>query len=397
MTTDQLPALTPSNNGTGGAVAVIHAMEELKAIRTFIASELKDGLDFGKIPGTGDKPTLLKPGSEKIAMFFNCYPTYAVQATELPGGHVEYLVTTTLISRTTGRMVGSGVGSCSTMEKKYRYEKGGRKCPACGAGAIIEGRADYGGGFICFGKKGGCGKKFKSNDAAITSQPLGRTEVEDIADKRNTVLKMAKKRSHVDSTIGLGCLSELFTQDLEDIYDLEEFTADEPPPPPKNNSGHGRGQYASPEQVKEYREWLAKHLQSINVRWADRWQDPKTGSVPAGVGELLNPWQANGHLLKWAVETERLDAGIVPEDAKARQPEMYLAILFHRDEASFRAIRDELARYTVEQAARKTEVIYKKNPELRPAEEAAAEAEDDQGGEWFDPEDLDSTEAGSRG
>ena len=33
---------------------------------------------------------------------------------------------------------------------------------------------------------------------------------------RNTVLKMAKKRSMVDASIGLGCLTELFTQDMEE-------------------------------------------------------------------------------------------------------------------------------------------------------------------------------------
>jgi hypothetical protein len=34
-------------------------------------------------------------------------------------------------------------------------------CPSCGVvGAIIKGKPEYGGGWLCFGKKGGCGAKF---------------------------------------------------------------------------------------------------------------------------------------------------------------------------------------------------------------------------------------------
>ena len=33
-------------------------------------------------------------------------------------------------------------------------------CPKCGKSAIIKGKAEYGGGWLCFGKKGGCGAKF---------------------------------------------------------------------------------------------------------------------------------------------------------------------------------------------------------------------------------------------
>lgn len=34
------------------------------------------------------------------------------------------------------------------------------KCPTCGANAIIKGKEEYGGGWLCFKKKGGCGDKF---------------------------------------------------------------------------------------------------------------------------------------------------------------------------------------------------------------------------------------------
>lgn len=44
-------------------------------------------------------------------------------------------------------------------------------CPACGKPAIIKSKAEYGGGWICFEKKGGCGRKFKDGDPDIASVP----------------------------------------------------------------------------------------------------------------------------------------------------------------------------------------------------------------------------------
>ncbi len=49
-----------------------------------------------------------------------------------------------------------------------------RKCPQCGKEAIIKGKEEYGGGWLCFKKKGGCGAKFDDADTKITSQSVGR-------------------------------------------------------------------------------------------------------------------------------------------------------------------------------------------------------------------------------
>ncbi len=201
-----------------GRLAVREAIGELNAIREFVAAELREGHDYGVIPGTGSKPTLYQPGAQKTAMYFNCRPKFRVKAHELGGGHVEYVVVTELISRNTERIVGSGLGSCSTMESKYRFRNASRTCPSCGGSFIIAGKKEYGGGWICFKKKGGCGVKFKDADRRITDQAVGIVENENPHDQRNTVLKMAKKRSQVDAALNLGCMSELFTQDLEEMH-----------------------------------------------------------------------------------------------------------------------------------------------------------------------------------
>ncbi len=39
---------------------------------------MRDGEHYGKIPGCGDKPTLLKPGAEKICMTFRLSPSYEI-------------------------------------------------------------------------------------------------------------------------------------------------------------------------------------------------------------------------------------------------------------------------------------------------------------------------------
>lgn len=178
---------------------------------------MREGEHYGRIPGCGDKPTLLKAGAEVLATTFGLAPTFKITKIDLPGGHREYEIVCTLQTIGTGTVIGEGVGSCSTMESKYRWRGGsGRKCPECGKPAIMKSKFDDG-GWYCYDKKGGCGAKFNINEPAITSQSLERTEHPDIADTYNTVLKMAKKRAQVDCTLTAVGASDLLTQDLEDL------------------------------------------------------------------------------------------------------------------------------------------------------------------------------------
>lgn len=396
MSHGRLPALANGDGGelaTGGrlngAAPVIQAMNELKTIRTFVANEMKPGLDFGVIPGTGDKPTLYLPGAQKVAMFFNTAPDYTIQATDLGGGHVEYLVTTRLVYRASGIVAASGVGSCSTMEKKYRYRSEGRKCPQCDATAIKKSKFGKG-GWYCHNKAGGCGAQFPASHPGILDQPETRAENPDIHDTRNTVLKMAKKRSLVDAAMGLGCLSELFSQDIGDTFDLDDEDDPEPepapPPHPNNASGHGRGEYASPEQAKEYAANLRKFLDVKNAEWADRWVDRETFEPIDGVPELINPWQANAHLVKWAVDTGRLDPHILPEDLQARKRDNYPAVVYFKSKDDRRALTRELERYVEQQAAQKTEAVYRKFPHLDPDREPQPEnaSQEEDNAPWED-------------
>jgi hypothetical protein len=201
---------------------------------------MKDGEHYGNMPfqKEGDKKVLFKSGSEKLGFTFRLAPSYEIHERDLPNGHREVRVITTLTHISSREVWGEGVGCASTMESKYRYRNSERKCPHCTKETIIKGKEEYGGGWLCFAKRGGCGAKFKDGDAAIEKQVPGRVEHTDPADYYNTVLKIAKKRSQVDATLSATAASDIFTQDLDDMADLMagqviDVTPKEPPPQTK--------------------------------------------------------------------------------------------------------------------------------------------------------------------
>lgn len=168
---------------------------------------------YGIIPGC-KKPSLYKAGAEKLSMVFRMDPHYEISINNMENGHREVTVTCTLYSIGSGIRLGSGVGSASTMEAKYRYRDMQRQCPTCDQETIIKGKAEYGGGWLCFTKKGGCGAKFKEDDPAIKEQIVGKIEYDNPADFFNTVLKMAKKRAHTDAVLTVTATSDIFAQDI---------------------------------------------------------------------------------------------------------------------------------------------------------------------------------------
>ncbi len=204
------------------------AKQRLQEFQSFVRDYLVEGEDFGKIPGA-PKPTLLKPGADKLCELYGLSDDYEFieRVEDYDRGLFDYTIKCILTSRRHGVMVSSGLGCCSSLESKYRWRDSRRLCPQCGKDTIIKGKEEYGGGWICFAKKGGCGAKFSPTDEKITGQTIGRTLNEDIADLKNTILKMAKKRAKVDATLSATRSSGVFTQDLEDMPHGADLT---PPP-----------------------------------------------------------------------------------------------------------------------------------------------------------------------
>lgn len=155
---------------------VQYAARRRQALIDYTAALMVKGRDFGKIPGAGDKPTLLKPGAEKLASLFGLSPVFDVADREMDwtgadhdGEAFFYLQYRCTLYRGDAQ-VGQGMGSCNSWEKKYRF-RGGVKNP-------------------------------------------------NPADLVNTIDKMAQKRALVAAVLIAVNASEFFTQDIEDYSDI---------------------------------------------------------------------------------------------------------------------------------------------------------------------------------
>lgn len=205
------------------AMSIESAVERYNAVTEFVSRVLRNEVDYGVIPGT-DKRTLLKPGAEKLTTFFGLSTRFQLLERiedwtgEQHGGEpfFYYLYRCQLFRGDV--LIAEGDASCNSRETKYRWREAQRLCPACGLSAIIKGREEFGGGWLCFKKKGGCGAKFPDGDQTIESQQTGRVFNPDIADQVNTIQKMSQKRSLVGAVLLAVNASEFFTQDVEDMY-----------------------------------------------------------------------------------------------------------------------------------------------------------------------------------
>jgi hypothetical protein len=220
-------------------ISIEQAIQRHRMLSNYVSQVMQEGHDFGAIPGTGSKPTLLKPGAEKLTTLFGLTKRlFIVEKTEDWTGRDDgeaffyYLYRCALYRGEF--LIAEADGSCNSRESKYRWREAQRKCPACGVAAIIKGRAEYGGGWICFGKKGGCGAKYADDSPLIMQQQTGRIANPEIADQVNTIQKMAAKRALIAATLLAVNASEFFTQDVEDFPQHIEQppAAPEPPPPP---------------------------------------------------------------------------------------------------------------------------------------------------------------------
>jgi len=202
-------------------VSVDQVCEQVQSIQQLMQKVMQEGQHYGAIPGCGDKPTLLQPGAQKLALSFGFAPEYTVERNDLPKNHREYAIVCRLTHRKTGSLVGEGVGNCSTMEAKYRFrtENTGQPVPQ-----------EY----------------WNNRDANLLGGPtfspkkidskwviVHRVEHTNPADHYNTVVKMAKKRAFVDAVLTATAASDIFTQDLEDMGEVvSEKAASEPVAPP---------------------------------------------------------------------------------------------------------------------------------------------------------------------
>lgn len=195
-------------------------------IQQIMKEAMKDGMHYMVIPGCGAKPSLLKPGAEKLSLTFRLRPIIDperdIKIEKLEGDHINVVVYCHIINAD-GVELATGVGSASTKESKHRY-RGGEKVGTGvavpkeywnlkKAGKIYEANALLGGDGFCAGKVD-TGKQEKEWQICSFG---AKAENPDLADTWNTVLKMGKKRAYVDGMLAATGASDIFTQDIEDM------------------------------------------------------------------------------------------------------------------------------------------------------------------------------------
>lgn len=246
---------------------------------------MEEDEDYGVIPGT-KKPTLLKPGAEKLCNVYGLVPTYEWE-TKRGDGITEPVLAVEMKcylhkGDNKGPILGEGVGAANSWERRYRYRGAQRTCPSCGCEGTIRRSSferDGDKGWYCHAKSGGCGEQFNSQDPAIVEQERGQVENPDPHDLQNTLLKMARKRSHIDATLSTTATSGLFTQDLEDT--------------PGGGEGHGHDDAATqppnpapsraPQQTNQPKQ-QPRQQAAQGAPAGERWTGPcprcgKTGAV----------------------------------------------------------------------------------------------------------------------
>ena len=136
------------------------AMNKILQFQKAIQSTMVQNRDYGVIPGTS-KPTLLKPGAEKLISLMGFRSEFEIvdSTRDFVEGFFQYQVKSKLYRGDI--LITEGLGACNTKEKKY-----------------------------------------------IKQDPFTYD---------NTVLKMAKKRALIDAALLVGSLSDIFTQDIEDM------------------------------------------------------------------------------------------------------------------------------------------------------------------------------------
>lgn len=200
--------------------------DQVQRIQEVMRSVMQSGTHYDVIPGTGGKPSLLKPGAEMLLTTFRIAVRPEVVNLSADG-EIRYQVLAHGVHMATQVTVGVGIGECSSGEEKYSW-----RAAVCQAEfedtpetrRRIKYRID------------------RNSPDGYARIPQVRTTP---ADAANTILKMAKKRAEVDLCLTALACSDIFTQDMaaEDGQPQRSAYADHPragsAAPRRTHAGNG--------------------------------------------------------------------------------------------------------------------------------------------------------------
>lgn len=201
-------ALVVRDTSTRLLVSAAEGRERIREFTAYVRHCLTPNVDYGKIPGCGDKPALFKPGAEKLAEVYGFAPTFeTVKEIERWGEDgaepmFYYSYRCKLARKSDGIHVSECIGSCNSRETKYsgRWVKENMVPPHLDVKRL---------------KRREFVSKFGPDKGQTVIQY--RTPNEEIFDQVNTLQKMAQKRAFVGAVILATRSGGIFTQDLEDV------------------------------------------------------------------------------------------------------------------------------------------------------------------------------------
>lgn len=276
-----------------------------QAVQDIVQQVFKDDVHFGKIPGTGDKKTLLKPGFDALCLAFQFSPDFVKQPESIETDRFINLVYKCVLTSASGRVVATGIGSCNSKEEKYRWINSARKCPTCGKEAIAKSKEEWGGGWYCNAKKDGCGAKFKKGEPSIESQEAGRKENDNAWNNHNTLTKMGQKRAAMAAIITACGLSGDFTQDVEDIVENDKARRQESDMPPVDIQGQYQPDRPYYQESHDQSDMAGNGPTDEDLRGAGdaQWQ-PAPAETPAMPADVLAAFEVVQSELKLCTSKE---------------------------------------------------------------------------------------------
>lgn len=175
--------------------ALIEKSKAFNEFKEFLKNDLKDGVDFGKIPSV-EKPCLFKAGGEKIQLYLGLTPQYKLLHREFVPNQVR--------KDKVWNDVTKKYQEVETVRNYYCWEW---SCELWhGSVKVAEGV--------------GMGN---TEEDKYVSQYKGAKTPDSLA---NTVMKISKKRAFMDAIIGVSGVSDIFTQDLEDSEIVNKLKVD---------------------------------------------------------------------------------------------------------------------------------------------------------------------------
>jgi len=166
--------------------AIKNITYDLKMAEKLVTESLEEEIDYGQIIGVSSKG-LWDPGASKIINAFGCYPRHKILYHEENDSVITWAIEAEIIERRSGRIVGSGVGACSTREPKYKYR-------------WVTYEDSLAMGYTDPQIESLKTKKVKSKDQADKWSEITKYQVEnpEYGEQVNTILKMASKRAETD-------------------------------------------------------------------------------------------------------------------------------------------------------------------------------------------------------